>query len=536
MKTKYSFNFKNLNKNIFLNNSIIQDKYIYVEFNKWACNHIAISNCVLAIKKKHNYQVIAYPENGFQYFYKKTSLIHKFKFFIGQKLGLGNFGIYKSFGVKNFLNIKKKNNSKEAEFIFEKLKKNIKSNKDILDLRIKNILVGDLIYDSFLKILNKETINVKDKKFYEFLFISIEYFLYWYYQFKEKSINFVISSQSVYLSSLPIRIGIFFNSKCLVANPERLYSLNKNLIFSDSEHLFFPKIRKNINKSVLKKGMLVAKKLLGLRFGGEVGQDLSYMSKSAFGKLKNKKVLKNNSKFKILIAPHAFSDAPHQLGNHLFTDYLEWLNFIFEIAKNSKFDWYIKCHPNYVDYFDNTINVVKKLVKKNKTINYIKPNTSHIQLIKEGINCVVTCHGTIGSEYPYFDIPVINASKVNPHINYKFNIHPKNIKDFESKLKNTNKIKLNIKKKDLLEYYFFKNIYFSNNWLFEDIKDLIEYSNGYKNIYTHKSYEYWIKKWSFRKQQNITDAIYKFIKSNDYMMTHEHYNKNIKDILNEYAC
>ena len=24
-----------------------------------------------------------------------------------------------------------------------------------------------------------------------------------------------------------------------------------------------------------------------------------------------------------------------------------------------KYDWYIKCHPNFVDYFDNTLSVVK---------------------------------------------------------------------------------------------------------------------------------------------------------------------------------
>ena len=41
-----------------------------------------------------------------------------------------------------------------------------------------------------------------------------------------------------------------------------------------------------------------------------------------------KRILRNNKKFKVLIAPHSFCDAPHQLGRHLFPDYFEWLKFI----------------------------------------------------------------------------------------------------------------------------------------------------------------------------------------------------------------
>ena len=152
--------------------------------------------------------------------------------------------------------------------------------------------------------------------------------------------------------------------------------------------------------------------------------DLSYLSKTAYGKLINRRILKKNDKFKVLIAPHSFSDAPHQLGKHLFPDYYEWLNFVI-LNASSKYDWYIKCHPNFVDYFDNTLSVVKKMIKQNKIIKYLRPNISHRQLIKEGIKAVITCHGTIGSEYPYFNLTVVNASNSNPHANYKFNLSPK---------------------------------------------------------------------------------------------------------------
>lgn len=527
-------NFIDHNKKLFSLKGKKNDKKIYIEFNGWACSHIAISNCLLALKKNFNYNVVAYPENGLQYFLNKKSILNKSKFYFGKKLGLKNFGIYKSFSTDNFLNIEnKKIFLFESNFIFKKILKKIKTKSDILNIKIKNILVGDLIYDSFLKEYKKETIIIKDKIFFDFLKKSIEYFLFWYYEFKNNKIKAVISSQSVYLSSLPIRIGIFHKCVCLVTNPERLYRLSKKMLFSDKEFLLFNKTKLKISKKLMKRGLSLSKKRLNSRFKGKVGVDLSYLSKTAYGRIKSKKVLKNNKKYKILIAPHSFSDAPHQLGKHLFPDYFEWLNFILQNANTKKFDWYIKCHPNFVEYFDNTIKIIKNFTKKFKFLNYLDPNVSHRQLIHEGINAAITCHGTIGSEYPFFGIPVINASNSNPHINYKFNFHPKNSTELKKILNDIDRTKIKINKNKLLEYYFLKNIYFSNKWLFNNIDDLIKFSNGYKNIYGKKSYEFWLKKWNIKKQNSLTEAISKFIDSKDYMMTFKHYKLNLKEHLNE---
>ena len=44
----------------------------------------------------------------------------------------------------------------------------------------------------------------------------------------------------------------------------------------------------------------------------------------------------------------------------------------------------------------------------------MEPSISHNQLIKEGIDAVITCHGSI-AEYPFFNKLVLNASTSNPH-------------------------------------------------------------------------------------------------------------------------
>lgn len=126
-------------------------------------------------------------------------------------------------------------------------------------------------------------------------------------------------------------------------------------------------------------------------------------------------------------------------------------------------------------------------------INYLEPNTSHKQIISEGINFVVTVHGNIGSEYPLFNIPVINASTNHYHKYYDFNINPKNKKDYENILLNLKKIKLKIKKDQIYKYYFMKYIYFNNNWLFSNLDDLLKNVGGYANINRENIYSYWMK-------------------------------------------
>ena len=79
-----------------------------------------------------------------------------------------------------------------------------------------------------------------------------------------------------------------------------------------------------------------------------------------------------------------------------------------------------------------------KKYKKYKNINYLDPNTSHIDIIKNGTNYVLN-FGSVAFEYPYFNIPVITATKNIPTSVYNFNLITKN----KSHLK---KILLNLKK------------------------------------------------------------------------------------------
>ena len=65
------------------------------------------------------------------------------------------------------------------------------------------------------------------------------------------------------MAALPLRIAANLNKVALVADPERLYSLSKNRIYSHKEHVSFNRIikEKEVTKNIID-GRLEAQKRL----------------------------------------------------------------------------------------------------------------------------------------------------------------------------------------------------------------------------------------------------------------------------------
>ena len=114
---------------------------------------------------------------------------------------------------------------------------------------------------------------------------------------------------------------------------------------------------------------------------------------------------------------------------------------------------------------------------------------------------------------------MINASLNNPHLNYNFNIHPKSKIELEKIIINFAEYKKNIKinKKEIIEHYFMKNIYYDKNWLFENHNKFIN-DIGYHDQWSYKVYKYWIKNFNQKKHNQLISRIDKFINSNEYRL------------------
>jgi hypothetical protein len=127
---------------------------------------------------------------------------------------------------------------------------------------------------------------------------------------------------------------------------------------------------------------------------------------------------------------------------------------------------------------------------------------------------VITNHGSIAHELAYYNIPVINTGD-NPHVNYKFCYHCKNIHDLKNIINNFNsyKNKIIFNKRDIYQFaymhYYHFAFMFNSKYLFKDsyfVKQNIELNK--KSILL----KYFLKQ-NRVVHNNITEYIKKFVHS-----------------------
>ena len=530
-------NFINNNKKLFpldYNKKKNKKSEILVEFNAFQNSHIPLSYLSNVLAKNYNSEINSFYNYSLISSPLKNTFLNEIKWIIGNTFSLKNFGVYRSFGVKKifkpetFLKFDQKKLKKKTDSIYKKLK----YKEDVLKIKINNILIGDLIYDTYLKKFIEPTIKIQDKKFYNLLKDFISLFEFWNLYFKKKNIKAVIGVHTPYSYGLVLRIALSKNIPAYATSSRFLYFLNKKMPYMHGHFKDFKKKFLLLDKSLKLNGLNLAKKRLILRFKGVGGAKVDLISneKTSFSNKRFKNMITKSNRKKILIIPHDFFDAVHIYGNTIFADFYEWLIFLGKISNETNYDWYIKNRPNFGGKFQryqpHTNKVIQEIVEKYPKIKLLPNEYSHKQIIKEKIDFILTCYGSVGVEYPYFNIPVINASNNNPHINYNFNFHPKTKSHYEIILRKLNKIKKRrYSKREIFEYYFMRNIYTDKNWLIDDLPEMVKFAGGYDGMWSYKFYEYWLLKLSNKKHTQILNNINNFLESKENFINIKHTQK-----------
>ena len=511
--------------NLFRNSAANNNKkeIILLEFSNWSINHLCSAYVCDILSKKYKATIESFPSYPLTTVALEQNILQIFFWWLGNLFSLKTFGIYKSLGARNIFWPKINDDiKKKAISEFRQYKKKIKSNESLQNYKINDILIGDLIYDSYLKKTLCPTIDVNSLRFKIFVLDSLKLFFFWDNFFYKNSIRSIVLFHSVYLGALPLRFGISRKIPTYVLQYNKLYKVKKERIFTDKQYLDFKKIFNKFSNREKNNNLKIAKIKILDRFSGILPTDLLFADKSAFFKTANSnRVLEKSKKIKILIASHSFCDAPHAFGNFFFADMYIWLENLGKISNQTNYDWYIKCHPDYSRYFDNTEEIVKDYANKYPRIKFLKSCTPHHKIIQEGIDYVLTVFGTIGGEYPYFGINVITATKNHSQTQYDFTIKPKNKKEYLQLLRNLEKPKKVRMQKKVLEHYYMKYEYFNNRWFFDDLNKVKKDTKGYNNFFREKIYNYWLNNFEFIGHKKKYINIKKFINSNEYVMVNK---------------
>lgn len=525
LKKFRDYNFKKLNK---IKNILGKD-IVLVEFNSFNIIHIIFSYFSFFFLKK-KYRIVSFYSHILMTYPLKQTTKQKVYRFLSPLLNLGFFGIYKSFGVNNFMFPKiDKNNEiksiKKNNEIFNKLN----SKEDVLKINLNNIFVGDLIYDTYLTRNGnqKPTIDIKSEDFKKYLLDFIKLFYFWYDYFENNKVKVILTTHGCYTMGIPVRIALKKDLLSLEVKENRLKRLTKKNFFYSCESEKYPEMFSRLSSKSKEEALRLADQRLKKRFEGS-NEDIPYVTRSAFSKdISLVSEIDQNKKIKVLILPHDFIDAPHSGGFFPFPDMYEWLKFLAKISsEKTNYDWYIKTHPKMGDkwewYQEFTRKNVSNLIK-NSRIRMLHPNTSHNKIINSGINFVLTIFGTAAHEYAYKNVKVINGGDTNPHYSYDFNKHISNYRDYKKTIKNLDKLNFSINRNKVLEFYYIHYIYCDKNWFF-DYEDMMRFLGNYHLQWSSKIYNYWLKYSNKSKNFDIyfEKSIEKFILSNDLVFTLDH--------------
>ena len=493
------------------------NKVFLIEFNGWYFIHIIFSYLSNYFKNKKNYKIIAYE--SFELMNKKKQSFFQRVFWkIGTKVGIKTFNIFKSIGVDEY--IRPEYNKKilsDASKKYYDLKRNL-NNKSLEDLKINNVWIGDLIYDSFLKKFKLSTIkNFNDKKFLNFFYDSIKFFLFWENYIKNNNIQAICGCHEVYLTGIPLRIANSLNIKTLAISNLSVINISKRVDFikKNTSEYFKIKTQKNILKKDLKKiGKskinLAGKNILLNQLSGK--SRIFYMRKNFYTK-KFKKGVKDSKKINVIIFAHNFDDAFHVHGNNIFEDYKRWFYFLEKIIKKTDYTWFIKNHPSN----DKMTKIeIQNLCRKFKNIKLIKSDFPNNELINLGINYGLTLYGTVSSEMSYYGMKMINGNLNNPHCEFNFSYTPKSLDDYEKKLLNLKKFKFKINYEELYQYHYIKNKLLNQNIFFENFNKFSTYKQKKSVLYTDEVLKLWIRDFDQTKHKKIIKKLEKFIPSSRY--------------------
>lgn len=488
----------------------LNKKIILIEINETVENTIAFSYIANQLSNKYDATITAYFPRIPRGLIRK--IIWKFRFFFGSP----TFRIFQSFGVNSFI-IPSLNNQilKESRKIYNQQLPLIRNKDDIERITINGILFGDLIYDYYLNYHKEPTINLDTKDFKTHLNYCIQLIIYWNKFFIDNDVQAINVSHTVYTNAIPLRIAAKLGINCFQTNANDIYRLTEENIFAYRDFVGFRKDFERLSHDQKVSGINKAKERIEKRLSGEVGVDMPYSKKSAFRLPSRNRLLNKSNKIKILLAPHCFFDSPHPMGLNFYPDVLEWLEALVEISHHTDYEWYVKTHP---DFIPETKLLVENFFKPYPNFKLLPSDSSHIQLVKEGINFALTIWGTIGFEYAAMNKTVINASLNNPHVAYDFNINPKSREEYENILMNLKDVNHKINVADVYEYYYMKHLHYNKNWLFNNYEAYTSFFGSDKERSSSDVYSFWLNRWTVERHKEILSSVNEFIISGNYRL------------------
>lgn len=433
------------------------------------------------------------------------------------------FSFYGHIGIRKFKLFSFSRKPDRYKQLAEVLISQNRSPEQFERLKYRNVLVGDTVYDSFLRGNNLPTIDFDHPNLLEKLSNALYYIDLLYDYFLVEEVKAVCMIETTYMLALPGRVAFEFNIDVFIIAHSRVFRLSKNAYIGFHEFLEFKSVFDSLPQTIKTWGEERAKLampsiLARARFELNDKVSLHHFPQGHSYQLRKP--------LKLLISAHDFFDSPHRVGFAFFSDFYNWLSFLNSVALETNYKLYVRTHPNSRPWNQEVLN---SIFERTPSVTLLSPRIRNAELVEMDFSAVLTVFGTVGSEWPLYGVPVINASSRHKHMNISGNITPKSKEDYVQLLYSLDSSTFyEENSQDSWSQYIFMRDFFMqkslNTRFFEEIAyereiDLERLRRGFDWGFAHRillSEQY--------PRDMIEKGFEKFIESNDYCLNRLHLN------------
>ena len=331
----------------------------------------------------------------------------------------------RSFGIEQFTFVRDeaaKDARPEAAHILAKLEG--QSGKElrrrVLAIKINDLPVGDLLYDTYLRETRQVTLQAVDDDLRAYTALAINYYALYDRLLADQDVAAVVMGHLVYLRfGLIARLAAARGADIFARYGGKGMRLQRRRGLADACDVMTrvePALVDNILANEGEEAVRIGEATLTLRMGGQ-GNEFEYLNEEGYSPARRrmpapelaKSMGLNPDRPKALLMLHAFPDANHFSPGLLFDDFYDWYRQTLEIAFDlPHIDWLVKLHPNLVHYTDDKAPAALMIEATTRH--------GHIHAVPEGVHTaslaglsgfLITVNGKAGLEFAACSVPVI---------------------------------------------------------------------------------------------------------------------------------
>lgn len=397
------------------------------------------------------------------------------------------------------------------------------SKAEFEDFKYRDIQIGDIIYDEFLRTKSEVTLDFSSPSFVFFASTILQFCDKLLDFFQLQNVKAVVVSHHNYRFALPARVALMHGIETYRLD---LLGLVKMSASKPNSYLnAIEDLRTDLESLSIKEriqGQHLAKENLQARLKGNV-EDLGIKKHEVFPI--NEEEIKLNfdtEKTVILVALHDFHDAVHAYGSGFYPDFAMWLEDIGRLTEGKNVTCLIKPHP-YQRW--DVRNYLEGVCDRFTHFRLISPYISNLRLASWGLRHCLTVYGSIAHELPYLGVSVINASTNNPHRSFGFSYTPKDLEEYRSILGSLDTFEFKPDLSSLLDYYLMRFIIGRPSWILQNLSEVLNLMGSISNPDYEKFLSYFLA--NVKLEPKCTEqAVYRFIKSNDFSFKQRHFDTN----------